>query len=560
MESTSSELLPNHETFDISQYIAMFWHWLWLIILITIITGTVAFFYSRQLTPIYSSRSSILVNEAATSKTNDYNSVLTSERLTRTYSEMLLKQPILNEVIQQQKLNLTTTQLAGMISVQPVRDTQLIDINVESPDPNEAARITNSLVDVFSKNIQSLQADRFASSKQNLQAQMSDLEKQITNLDDLAKSSTDPAETDRLEAKITQYRQIYSNLLMSYEQVRLSEAQSTSSVVQVEPAKPTFTPIRPRIVLNTILAAMIGMLLTIGAIVAFEALDDTIKTPDDITRHLGLPVLAAIMHISNIQDGKPITEGHPRSPISEAFRTLRTNVQYTSIDHPIQSILITSPGPEEGKTTVITNLGIVMAQSGRKVTIVDGDLRRPSIHKRFSVSNQLGLSYLFMQPKVVLNGAFQKTRVSGLSVITSGNIPPNPSELLGSQKMRSILETIKDEADIVLIDTPPTLVVTDASVLVPLMDGVVIVIKPGFTKINAAKQTIEQLQRVGANILGVVLNNLELDRSRYGYYYARKYHGYTSYYYNKKKGYYYTDEPKTQPLKKEKETSPFNIE
>jgi capsular exopolysaccharide synthesis family protein len=258
------------------------------------------------------------------------------------------------------------------------------------------------------------------------------------------------------------------------------------------------------------------------------------------------------MHYANT-NGKPVTEVQPRSPISESFRTLRTNVQYAAVDHPLMSILVTSAGPEEGKTTVVTNLAIVLAQSGRRVTVIDADLRRPSLHKRTGVTNQVGLSFLFMQPKMILNGALQKSRIPGMSVITSGNIPPNPSELLGSQKMGQILEKVKEESDLILIDTPPALVVTDASVLAPQVDGVLLVIRPGVTKLAAAKQTVEQLHRVGANILGVVLNNLELNRSKYGHYYARKYRPYTSYYYGKNSKYYTEEDSKPLPRVKVKD-------
>ncbi|MDR3574718.1 MAG: polysaccharide biosynthesis tyrosine autokinase [Anaerolineaceae bacterium] len=552
MELQPDSAFPQNETVDIGQYLAMLWHWLWLIVLVTIVAGVSAYYIDREITPVYSASTSVLVNEAPTSQSVDYTTMLLNQEITTTYAQMATKRPVLNLVIQKLKLDYDSDTLASMITVTPVNNTQLIDISVESTDPAQAAQIANTLVTVFSQQITDLQSARFATSKTTLQSRMTDLENEINTLDTQVKGTTDPLQVSQLEAKITDDRQMYSDILTSFEQVQLTQDQTTSTVNQIEPAvTPTF-PIRPKVFQNSLLAAVVGMLLAIGVIFAIETLDDTVKTPDEITQQLGLPVLAAIMHFS-YNNGKPVTEAQPRSPTSESFRTLRTNVQYAAIDHPLRSILITSAGPEEGKTTIATNLAIVMAHSGRRVTIVDADLRRPSIHKRLSTGNQIGLSFLFMQPVMILNGALQKTSIAGLSVITSGNIPPNPSELLGSQKMDQIIEKVKEESDIVLIDTPPALVVTDASVLAPQVDGVLIVIRPGVTKLAAAKQTVEQLHRVGANILGVVINNLELNRSKYGNYYARKYRSYTSYYYSKSSKYYSEEDSKPLPRVKPKE-------
>ena len=546
MELQTDTFTDQNETIDIVQYLAMLWHWLWVIILAALIAGVSAFFISREMTPVYNATTSVLVNEAPSSQSVDYTTMLLNQQITTTYAQMLTKRPVLDLVIQQLKLPLDDVTLAKMITVTPVTSTQLINITVASTDPTLAANIANTLVTVFSQQINDLQASRFATSKDNLQARMTDLQTEINTLDAQAKAATDPLQVSQLEAKVTDDRQMYTGILTSYEQVQLTQDQTTSTISQIEPAVTPTIPVSPKVLQNTLLAAVVGMLLAIGIVFAIEMLDDTVKTPDEITHQLGLPVLAAIMHFNNTGD-KPVTELTPRSPTSESFRTLRTNVQYAAVDRPLRTIMVTSAGPEEGKTTIVTNLAIVMAQSGKRVTIIDGDLRRPSIHRRTGVNNQVGLSFLFMQPKMILNGALQKSRIPGVSVITSGNIPPNPSELLGSQKMDQILEKVKEESDIILIDTPPALVVTDASVLAPQVDGVLIVVRPGVTKLAAAKQTVEQLHRVGANIFGVVLNNLDLNRSKYGHYYARKYRYYSAYHYGKKNKYYTEEDSKPLP-------------
>jgi succinoglycan biosynthesis transport protein ExoP len=230
-------------------------------------------------------------------------------------------------------------------------------------------------------------------------------------------------------------------------------------------------------------------------------------------------------------DDKLIVQSEPRSPISEAFRSLRTNIQFASVDQPVRSLLVTSPSPKDGKSTIAVNLGASLAQSGFRVAIIDADLRRPQIHQRLSLGNRQGISGVFVQPQVVLNGALQKTTVENLYALTSGTIPPNPSELLGSEKMQEIIRRVSEQADFLVLDTPPVTAVTDAAVLAPRVDGVLLVVKPGATKLAACKQTVEQLQRVGANILGVVLNDVEWKRSRYRYSYYRGYYSTYDMYY-----------------------------
>jgi len=314
--------------------------------------------------------------------------------------------------------------------------------------------------------------------------------------------------------------------------VRLAEAQTTSSVTQVEPAEVPVDPVSPRAGTNTILAAIVGVLLAGGVIFLIEALDDTLRDPEEASRQLGVPILGFIARY-NTADEPPITMSEPRAPVAEAFRALRTNIQFASVDRSLHSLLVTSPSPADGKSTVVVNLGVVMAQGGRSCVLLDSDLRRPRVHKLLRLSNRRGMCDLFVQSQVNLNGSLQKTEVPNLYVLTSGSLPPNPSELLGSEKMLEILHQIGAQSDLLIVDSPPVLAVTDASVLAPRMDGVLLVVKPGVTKFMAVKQAVEQLRRVGANVIGIVLNEVEFKRSRYYY---------KSYYYT-----YYDSNPYAEP-------------
>ena len=524
------------EGIDLRQYLSLFWHWAWLILLAALIAGAASYFFSQGITKTYQSSTTVLVNEAPATKATDYSSVMLSEQLTTTYSQMMSKDNVLKAVATQLGLNLSVSELKGMITVTPVTDTQLITITVQSNDPKLSANIANAVASIFAAQIQDIQMQRFSQSETSLKSQLSDLDTQINSYQTQANTAFLQTDKDRLNALVTQYQQIYSNVQQSYESVLLSEAQSVSSVVQVESATPNLTPVKPKVMQNTLLAAVIGFLLAAGIIVAREALDDTIKTPEDISRKFKLSILGVINHHTPEKES-PITLTDPRSPTAEAYRTLRTNVNYASVDKPLRTLMVTSAEPGEGKSTTVCNLGVVLAQNGTKVIITDCDLRHPRVHKYFGLTNRQGLSALFMKTSDVSTGIRQKTEVENLTVVTTGLLPPNPAELLGSQKMQRIVDSMHQAADLVLLDTPPILAVTDAAVLAPTVDGVLLVVRPGKTRVSALRLTLEQLQQVNAHVLGIVLNDVDLRGQSYAYHYHyyRNYSAYQEYYGHEKK-------------------------
>ncbi len=389
-----------------------------------------------------------------------------------------------------------------------ITNTQIISVTVSDTNPKGAADIANNIGQVFGDRIRQLQTDQYASTLAGLQQQVDDMSKQIDDTNTQLAQTSDPNLKLELESRITQYRQLYSNLVTNYEQVRLAEIQTSTSVAQTQPAPIPTSPVSPKTAQNTLLAFVTGLLLAIGVVFAIDSLDDTIKNPEELRQKFGLHVLGVIAQHTQLA-GKPITQDQPRSPVSESFRTLRTNVTYAAVDTPLRILMVTSPTPLDGKTTVCANLGVVFAQGGKKTVVVDGDLRRPMAYKRFGLVNTSGLSELFLQPQVSVDGSIQATEIPGLKVLTSGALPPNPAELMASKKMLDILEQINLDNDLVLVDTPPVLSVTDAAALAPSMDGVILVAKPGVTKMTAFKQTLEQLHGVRAKILGVVLNEVE---------------------------------------------------
>jgi len=217
-----------------------------------------------------------------------------------------------------------------------------------------------------------------------------------------------------------------------------------------------------------------------------------------------------------------VTVSMPRSPISEAYRTLRTNLEFSSLDKPIRTMVVTSPGPDEGKSTTLANLAVTLAQGERTVILVDCDLRRPTQHEIFDLQNGVGLTTMMVEDEAMTEPPLQETVVPGLWLLPSGPLPPNPSELLGSRRMGEIIAVLTKRADMVLFDAPPIIAVTDAAVLASKVDGVLMVINAGGTKRDHAQKAKALLDKVNAHLVGAVLNNVKMDASLHRYYAEQK--------------------------------------
>lgn len=211
----------------------------------------------------------------------------------------------------------------------------------------------------------------------------------------------------------------------------------------------------------------------------------------------------------------------PKSPISEQYRTIRTNIEFSSVDHEVKTLMVTSPGPAEGKSTTAANLAVVFAQQAKKVLLVDADLRKPTVHYTFNQNNTHGLTSVLSKQKSLLD-AVNLTDQPYLSILTSGPIPPNPAELLGSKAMEQFLEQAKEEYDVVLFDTPPVLAVTDAQILANRCDGALLVVYSGKTELEEATKAKDLLVAAKGKLLGTVLNHKKLQSSDYYYYYGNK--------------------------------------
>jgi len=259
-----------------------------------------------------------------------------------------------------------------------------------------------------------------------------------------------------------------------------------------------------------------------------EYMNDTLKSSVDVNTILGLPIIGYVAELKKAPEaGEIYVSSNPRSPVAEAFRSLRANLEFADKEKPTKTILVTSSRPGEGKTTIATNLAAIFAQQGKKVILVDADLRRPNVHGMTGVQNRVGLSTLFKTQLPIEKVWRKRPGSDNLYVITSGSPLENPAELLSSEKMMLIMADLRKAAEIVVIDSPPS-VVADAQILASLVDGVILVVQPGRSPIDEAQATLTQMNTAGARMLGVVFNRIPRNRSHY-------YGGYR--YYNHK-GYY----------------------
>ncbi|MCA9979899.1 MAG: polysaccharide biosynthesis tyrosine autokinase [Anaerolineales bacterium] len=520
---------------EIRKYVALLWQWAWLVILGVVIAAGVAYIVSINTTPVYQASARLLIDQAPGASSNTYADVLTIEKISQTYVELLTVSDVLNEVITELNLPIEASGLRRQISASAPADTQILNITVQDTNPERAAAIANSTAEAFIRYNERTQLERYADPMANLQTELDTVGDQIelieTNINTLATSGelspAQQADLSRLETQLKEQQTVYNNIFNDLQSLRVKSATESNKVLIVEPASPNDSPIRPRTLTNTLLAAAVGGMLALGVIFLIDYLDDTIKTPDQVTQDTGLSAIGVISYIKGDEPpDRLITHTTPRAPTSEAYRVLRTNLEFSSIDDKLRSVLVTSPSPGEGKSTTAANLGTVVAQAGNRVIIVDADLRRPSQHKVFQVPNNQGLTTALLDSETPISYHIQQTKVPGLRIMTSGPLPPNPSELLRSHRMQQILAELNDEADFVIVDTPPTLTVADASILAPRVGGGVIVLKIASTRRDALIQAQESLHKTGAHVLGVVMNHATPGRGGYYNYYYYRYYNY----------------------------------
>jgi len=353
--------------------------------------------------------------------------------------------------------------------------------------------------------------------------------------DEALAMSQDSIQFGILKREVDSARLIFQSLLQSSKETGISSQQRTTNVRIVDPAEQPRSPSSPNRSLNMQMGVLGGLLLAFGLALFFEYIDDRIKHPDEIKAYLGVPLLGLLPAVRGVDkaDSYPVLGGVAWPKLNEAFRTLRTNVIFSSAEQGCRSVVVTSTGPNEGKTLVAGNLARSLAETGLRVLVIDADLRRPQQHKVFEMDQEPGLSNLIVGG-IKASEAIRKTSVPGLWVLPAGRIPPNPAELLASVRFHEFFRTLSEHFDWVVVDTPPVMAVSDASVVANMVTGVMFVVRAEAVSRLAVQAAFEQLDNARANIIGAVLNRVDLDR--HSYYYSQ--------YYRKEYAEYYAAAPK----------------
>lgn len=344
-----------------------------------------------------------------------------------------------------------------------------------------------------------------------------------------------------LKREVETNRQLYDSLLAKMKEQSITEELQSVNVWIVEEAETPEQPSKPRKALNILLGLVTGLFGGIGLAFFIEYLDNTVKTPEEVEARLGVPVLGTVSLLKkasktdNISGIEKIVIDEPKSNYAESYKALRTSIMLSSADSPPKSVLVTSAGPGEGKTTTAINLALAVAQLYGRVLLLDADLRKPFIHRIFGLSNQSGLSTFLAGDS---SRIIHKGPMPNLDIITSGPIPPNPSELLGAKRFEKLMSDLAEKYDLVVCDSPPALTVTDSLILSKQFDGTLIVVRAGKTAYEMVERGLKLLKgrRSGdmeSNVMGILINAVDITK---GYYYYKYYNYYYSSYYGEEKG------------------------
>ena len=527
---------------ELKRYISLILRWAWLIILGAVLFGTVTYFINKNISPVYQATARFLIDEAPGSASgNDYAQILLEQRLAQTYVELINVRSVREETVQRLGLPFSADSLAGKLSISAPEDKQILSITVQDTDYQRAADIANTVGAVFIEQTEARENLRYAEPIATWQDRLDEIGDEIEEVEIQISAFGTPespeadAARSRLETQLNEAQIRYTEAFNNRNQLQVAQARESSNIILFEEAQPHPSPIRPRTSANTAMAVAVGVILMIGIIFLFEYLDDTIKLPEQILEDTNLSTLGAIAYIPGSKPSEQlVTHQIPRAPVSEAFRMVRTNLNFAAVDDGLHTLIVSSASPGEGKSTTTANLAVVIAQTGKRVLVVDADLRRPKQHEIFETSNNQGLTTAILDNQTPASFHIQPTAVPNLKIMTSGPIPPNPAELLNSQRMNQVLADLKEEADVILFDSPPILSVADASILAPQVNGCLLVVEVAKTRRNMFLQAVSRLSNAKAHLYGGIMNSSQ--SSRRGYYYQPDYYyyHYNNYDYNRR--------------------------
>lgn len=511
---------------ELKDYINVIWKRKWWVIASVVLVTAAALLFSFFLQDTsYQASSWVVIKEKPLESTvlEQTISELSSqpERSLQTQVELIKTKEMAGKVVDALQLDLSPQDLMAKMSVEPLSNTNIIVIKATDHYPERARDISNQYAIVYqewrrSENVKEISKAR-AEVWEVLQTTKDEAIQLSREIEARFGNQAIPEEL-KVEQQIAY--NYYVDLQRIYRELSISEDLMSGGLeVIVDDDVPT-SPVNPRPVRNGVLAFFLGTILGLGLAFLVDYLDDSIESREEAQRLYDAPVLGEIPRHRELEGEQRrsslvmVTE--PKSPIAESFRALRTNIQYVNYERQLKVLMVTSAGPSAGKSFVLANLAVSLAEAGHRVIVICCDMRRPALHEFFHLSNASGLSSVLVGKKA-LEETLKSSGKRNLQVLTSGPLPPNPSELIGSRRMNELLAQAKSMADFVLIDTPPVLAVSDAAVLAPRTDGVLVVCGMGLAKRDDARKTRDMLQQVKSNLVGVVLNYMEEARS-YGYY------------------------------------------
>jgi len=499
---------PEDEEISLREYLRVVQRRKWTVILLTLLTMSVAFGASSLQAPVYSATAEVLLRPRASEVAVGSGAAVQARDATRalqTEIRIIESRPL--QALAQEKLG-----YRAATSASPAGDTDVILIRGESTVPRRAADIANAYATAYVEFKRKSIVDEFLAAVNEIQAQIDEVQRQID------------ASPEALRPTLVQRRTLFEG---QRDQLRLDANLNSGGVQPMSEAVVPGEPVRPKPVRSGIIGLMLGFVLGVGLAFLLEFLDDTIKDKSDIEKVASsLPVLGLIPAVpawKSKDEVRLVSLSEPSSPVAEAYRTLRTSVQFLGMDRPVQVVQLTSPSASEGKTTTLANLAVAMARAGRRVVVICCDLRRPRVHEFFGVENKVGFTSVLLG-EVGLSQALQKVPdVERLFVLASGPLPPNPAELLSSKRAVEVLDALRADGNLLLLDSPPILPVTDALILSRQVDATLLVTIAGGTTKKDASRAIEMLQQVDAPLAGVILNGVASEDSygySYGYYRA----------------------------------------
>lgn len=527
-----------------------------ILVICVVVIGLGAYAGSRLMTPVYQSNVLVQVDIHTTSNSTDYNNLLASNQLVQTETQLATSSPVMRDVVSRFP-GMTVDQLISVTTTSPKLNTQLFEIDVVDVNPRKAAALANDIANTLIKQqIEETQLDNNRSQQQlqhEVEAARQSVDASQRSMDDLQlriatlvgeKGSADQisalqAQMSSLQSQLSRQQEYYNQWQTMLTQLRLTEAQSSSFLRIAQPAQPATSPVRPQILLNTVLGIVAGLFLGFVLVVLFEQLDTRVRTPEELSLLLNWPILGTIWNVNSAKSDEGIIISPGRKNVNaDAYRILRTNIGFAAVDKPIRSLVVTSAMPYDGKSTIAANLAIFMARAGKNTLLVDADLHRPTIHTKLLIHEDMkGLSDAIVAcsqgqslvssssatPEAIhdfLAPFMHSVDIDHLSVMPAGLLPPNPSELLDSIAMSNLLSIImSSKMDVVIFDTPPLLGLADTRSLTPKVDGTVIVADITSATRKNLQQVKTLLQQSGTLVLGCVVNKQSRMRGEVPYYY-----------------------------------------